>query len=285
MTTAVTDVNPTLARRALAVIFSGLREQRGLAVGDVAEHLGVSQSMASRLETGARGYKVEDAEKLAKLYDLGGNQKKRVRALAEESRKRTWWQQVELHDSYRTLIGFEQAAESVFEYAAIAMPGLLQTREYAEACAAAMASRATRDEITAATDIRVRRQQVLDKDAAPGLEVVIDESVLARGAGGPDVMRAQLHHLIEMSNRPGILIQVLPFTVGIYPSETVQFIILELPSIVPDYYYSELLTSSGKDTDKDETVRDKRRIARELQALALDRKQSEELIESYAKNL
>jgi hypothetical protein len=40
--------------------------------------------------------------------------------------------------------------------------------------------------------------------------VIIDESALRREVGGPDVMRTQLRHLIEMADLPSVSLQVLP---------------------------------------------------------------------------
>ena len=63
--TAVAEANPTVARRKLAVYFRTLREQREVGLGTIAQVLGVDYSQASRLDTGARGFKADDVHKLA----------------------------------------------------------------------------------------------------------------------------------------------------------------------------------------------------------------------------
>lgn len=282
MTAVVPDVNPTLARRELAALFSGLRDQRSRTVDEVAAFLGVSQSMASRLETGARGFKAGDAEKLADWYELGEPEKARVRTLADESRKRAWWQQVDLSNSYRSLIGFEQAATSMFEYTASVVPGLLQLPDYAEAAARILTPKAKAEDIDRAVSVRMERQRVLDRDEPPELSVVFDEAVLARGVGDQKIMSDQIRHLVEMAHRPNISVQVLPFDAGLYPTESAQFIILELPRGIPDFHYVEYLALPDKDNSGVEAVRDMKRLAERLRSIALDARGSEKLLSQYA---
>jgi hypothetical protein len=61
---------------------------------------------------------------------------------------------------------------------------------------------------------------------------LVDESVLHRNVGGPEVMRAQLQHLEELAERENVIIQVIrsrspicaqytgPFIVASYNGET-----------------------------------------------------------------
>jgi hypothetical protein len=58
------------------------------------------------------------------------------------------------------------------------------------------------------------RQAILSRPNPPSLWVVLDEAVLRRPIGGPATMRAQLKHLIEMSQRPNVTVQVIPFKAG-----------------------------------------------------------------------
>ena len=182
--TVAVDANPTVARRQLAVFLKRLREQRKRSLDEVAKHLGVAVSQASRLDTGARGYSPDDVGSLASWYGLSETDEASLLALAEESRKRAWWQQVDLMPSYRTLIGMEQAAESINEYTSSVIPGLLQTRDYAQAMIRASELDIRPDRVEQAVAVRMRRQQVLTRERAPQLWVVIDEAVLARVTGG-----------------------------------------------------------------------------------------------------
>ena len=63
---------------------------------------------------------------------------------------------------------------------------------------------------------RMERQVILERAKPPELWVVIDEAVLHRPVGGPDVMRAQLKRLCEHARRPNIVVRVLPASLGVH---------------------------------------------------------------------
>ena len=276
------EANPTVARRELAVYFKRLREQRGRSLGELSELLGVAQSQASRLDTGARGYRRSDVEQLCGWYGLGEGERGRLLALAEDSRRRAWWQQVDLDDSYRTLIGFEQAADEIREFCNTVIPGLLQTRRYAEA---AMRIGETRSyAITEAVDVRIRRQAVLNRSRPPQLSVVIDESVLARGAGSREIMLEQLTHLVDVAGRPLFTIQVIGFEAGMYPVTATQFILLGMGSRLPDLYYSEDQVRR-EDSSSDDVLQRAKHVWSLLQATALSPADSVRLITEYRDRL
>lgn len=66
----VNEANPTVARRELTLRMHQLREQRKRTSSELASQLGISVPQASKLDTGTRGYQVEDIENLAKWYEL-----------------------------------------------------------------------------------------------------------------------------------------------------------------------------------------------------------------------
>ena len=282
--TVAVDANPTVARRQLAVFLKRLREQRKRSLDEVAKHLGVAVSQASRLDTGARGYSPDDVGSLASWYGLSETDEASLLALAEESRKRAWWQQVDLMPSYRTLIGMEQAAESINEYTSSVIPGLLQTRDYAQAMIRASELDIRPDRVEQAVAVRMRRQQVLTRERAPQLWVVIDEAVLARVTGGSSVMRAQLEHLRDVAASPGVTIQVVGFEYGIHPGVERQFVLLGMPGELPDVLYTESL-ASPTDSSDDRMLQRYRRLWEVLKAIALDPRSSSERIVSYLDRL
>lgn len=282
--TVAPQSNPTVARRELAVFFRSLREQRKHSLDELAGYLGVAASQASRLDTGARGYRVEDVEKLSTWYDLAEADRKRLLALAEESRRRSWWQQVEVAPAYRTLIGMELAAVSINEYCGSVMPGLLQTRDYAEAAAAAGAIDVQPEKIHSAAAVRMRRQEVLERDPPPQLWVVMDEAALARVAGGREIMLTQLQHLHSIAMRPNITVQVIGFEYGLHPGLTGHFILLGMDGSLPDVVYKEDQLESS-DSSLEENLRFTRRLWDSLRALALSPRDSLDRIMQYAERL
>jgi transcriptional regulator with XRE-family HTH domain len=282
--TVATEANPTLARRELSVYFRTLREQHGYSVGRLAEVLKVAQSQASRLDTGARNFRDQDVRELCRLYDLGVDERNRLLAIAEESRMRAWWQQVELLDSYRTLIGLEQGALVINEFCAGAIPGLLQTRSYAEAAARDSQMGVQAADIQRAIDVRMRRQRLLERAKPPEMSFIVDEAALARGAGTADTMQEQLQHLLDLSRRSEITIQIIGFEEGVYPGHVGQFILLRMSRNLPDVYYTEDQLNTSDTTDVND-VRAARRLWELLQARALSPRKSADRIAEYRDRL
>jgi transcriptional regulator with XRE-family HTH domain len=282
--------NPTVARRELAIRFRDLREQRGYSLTELGRLLHVAQSQASRLDTGARGFRPDQVALLCDWYALGERERTRLLELADESRRRAWWQKIDLFDSYRTLIGFEQAAESINEYCTTVIPGLLQTNDYAVAATAASGVGLDESDIERAVEVRMRRQQILERPRPPELAVVMDEAVLARSAGVAAVMKKQLDHLLDLASRPHITIQVIGFEAGLYPVSSIQFMLLQMMNRIPDIYYTDGLTGATADLDrsdssKQDELRDAWRLWRQLQIIALNQAASTERIAAYRDRL
>lgn len=283
--TVVAEANPTVARRTLAVYFRKLREQRGDSYDELAAILKVDRSQASRLYTGARGFQVEDVLALSRWYGLDSTEQARLVALAEEARKRAWWQQYDLADAYRTMIGMEQAALSISEYAGGVIPGLLQTPDYTRAAAAVApgAINVPQQRIADAVEVRTRRQRVLARRPPPELWVVIDEAVLARRGGGLATMRHQLEHLYRKANEPGITVQIIGFEYGLYPGGN-HFIILHMADDIPDVLYTESLQKPADTADRDD-LQAAGKLWDALRALALSPRDSAERIRWHLEQL
>src|SRR6185437_630583 len=99
-------------------------------------------------------------------------------------------------------------------------------------------------EITRLSQVRMNRQKVLSKDKPLKLDVVLDESVLRRQVGEPEVMRDQLVHLAAMAARPNITLQVLRFTAGPHLALSGVFTIVRLPEkIAFEIVFVENMTS------------------------------------------
>jgi len=92
--------------------------------------------------------------------------------------------------------------------------------------------------------VRVTRQHVLNKDNPLEFNAVLDEATLRRQVGGPNVMKEQLSHLVEMATRPNVDLQVLPFAKGSHPAMQGGFAILQFPEVAAsDVVYLENMTS------------------------------------------
>jgi transcriptional regulator with XRE-family HTH domain len=108
----------------------------------------------------------------------------------------------------------EGEAQSLRIWSPTLIPGLLQTAEYARALFLAGQSDTSDDVIDALVAARLERQAILDRADPPDLVVVLDEAVLHRLIGSPQVMYDALGRVAELSQRPYIVVQMVPCSNG-----------------------------------------------------------------------
>ena len=109
---------------------------------------------------------------------------------------------------YESLV---HAAAQVFDIEVLAIPGLLQTKAYAEVIERAGEDRLCDDQVALRVDRRLTHQQILDRTDDPlELTAILPERLLRDRVGSPYVMKEQLTHLLEQAERPNIEILVLP---------------------------------------------------------------------------
>jgi hypothetical protein len=95
-------------------------------------------------------------------------------------------------------------------------------------------------ESRAAAERRDRQSLLVRKENPLELHSLIDEAALRRMIGGPEVMIAQLDHLLAMSSRPTVAIQVIPFGLGAYGAMSGPVTLLTFPEDdEPDTAYLE----------------------------------------------
>ncbi|MQY15873.1 hypothetical protein SRB5_60650 [Streptomyces sp. RB5] len=124
----------------------------------------------------------------------------------------------EIHpDQFKRRMELERRAQVIGEYASQIIPGLLQTEAYARAQFRAGQPWASKGEVEELVVARMSRQAVFTAGTLMDYSAVLDEATLRRGFGGPEVMRAQLDHLIDLTLTPRTTIQILPFDLEGHP--------------------------------------------------------------------
>jgi len=222
----VTGTSPTARQRELGARMRGLRNERNMTVEDVAEKLLCSATKISRLETGARRPSLRDVRDLCELYEVDESTSAELMSLAREARAAGWWTQY--NDlNLDPLIGLEEAATGITCYAMNYIPGLLQTEEYARGIIETIAPKMEPQIVAQRVEARMRRQQVLERDNPPRYQVLLDESVLRRGVGGPAVMAAQIDKVLAAVTRGKVIVQIIPFDAGAYVAADGYFVLLE----------------------------------------------------------
>jgi len=238
--------SPTVVRILLGARLRRLREASRISVDDAAYVLRASPSKISRLENGRVSVKDRDIVDLLAFYRVTDKSlQEELRAMAARANSRGWWDDYSdiLPAWFEEYIGLEEAAILIRGYEVQLVPGLLQTEDYARAVT--LLEYSNPKEISRRVSLRMTRQAVLARPEPTGLWVVLDEAALRRPLGGSSVMRAQLKHLIEMSQRDNVTIQVMPFKIGGHPAVTGPFSVLHFAdSDLSDVVYLEQLASS-----------------------------------------
>ncbi|MFF0503542.1 Scr1 family TA system antitoxin-like transcriptional regulator [Streptomyces fimicarius] len=132
-------------------------------------------------------------------------------------------------DWSQAFIAYSARAAVIREYASHAVPGLLQTPEYARALLSVGHSLRDADHLEERIAARLDRQVRLAGPDRPQLWIILDEAVLRRPIGGSAVMRAQLEKLLRMAEEPDTTIQVLPFSQGAHGSLGGSLTVLVMP--------------------------------------------------------
>jgi len=218
-------------RRRLASELRRLREAAQLTCDEVAARLDCSASKISRIETGHVLVSPRDVRDLLSIYGIAGAQRDSLIQLARESRQKGWWQTygsgaVEPH--LATYLGLEHAAAEMRIWKLSRVHGLVQTEDYARAVFSAARLGQVHPDTERSVAILMERQRQAAANP-PRFRMVLDEAALHHAVGGPEVLRGQVGHLIELSALPDVLIQVMPYNSRVHISMDASFTIMGFP--------------------------------------------------------
>jgi transcriptional regulator with XRE-family HTH domain len=227
------STTPSVIRRYLAFELKRLREAAGKHQSEAAKRIDTSGGRIGHFETGRNLPKLPEIEILLPFYGAAEMvdgfrelivQARTGPAVFEPDESMT------LPPGFDLYLGLEQGASRIFVYSAMTPTGLLQCRPYAEALLRGHDKSLDETEVQRQLDLRMRRQEVLDRDESPlELVAILDEAVLYRQIGGRDVLRRQLDHLLGIAKRPNVTIRVLPYKAGVHPALHGPFVILDFP--------------------------------------------------------
>lgn len=229
--------SPIVQRRRLRAELRNARQATSMTQEQVAAAMDWSLSKVIRIEAGSVGISTNDLKALLRHYKILDDQRiAELVALARAARERSWWQSYRDIASPRLLqfIEYEAAASIIRQFESLLVPGLLQTEEYARVVIEQQAEPSTRERVGGLVEVRMRRQDLLDRDDPPLLFFILDEAVVRRMVGGKAIMRHQILHLVEIANRPNVTIEVIPFSAGVHPGMKGPFVAIEFPDPIDD---------------------------------------------------
>ena len=287
------STSPTALKRWIAGELTRLRERSGHTRAEAAKAIHGSIQNIGHFEVGRRMPKALELETLLRLYGVS-DRVEFFLTLRDRARKGTdWWIGFDADDSalpeyFKLFLGLEAMASKIESWDVQVVPGLFQTREYAESIVRAGEPELPDDEVSRRVELRMARQrEVLGREHPPSVWAILDEAALRRSVGGADVMRAQFDELVRLAQRPNVEVQVLPLDAGAHAGTEGAFTILTYP---PDFdgdlgmVYAETRVR-GIYYDEPENVRKYRETLTRLQVASCKQRDSIELIERIAKDL
>ncbi|WP_435132189.1 helix-turn-helix domain-containing protein [Actinacidiphila sp. bgisy144] len=206
----IKQLNPESSpRAAFGARMRRFREQQGWTQEELAVRVACSSQHISAVETGRKPPTLGFARGLDVAYGTANGPNSFEREQIELRRG-------SLLEGFPEFVGYESRATEIRLFEVGLIPGLLQTREYAEALADGDVQRGTitTDQAAERVLLLMDRQAALVRVHPPVMLVVLDESCIRQAVGGADVMDAQLKRLVELAALPNWIIQVSPFSVG-----------------------------------------------------------------------
>ncbi|MET8556751.1 Scr1 family TA system antitoxin-like transcriptional regulator [Streptomyces sp. NPDC004959] len=258
--------------RAIAAFAEEVRQQRqhlGISQTAYANLLNFSQPLVSKVERGEVPASSEFAKAMDKAGDTAGVYARRHDDLFRQ----------DYPDWFKPYADLEQGATAIVSYSSILIEGLAQTEEYAAAVFRAGHPTETEDEIRARVELRVQRQQILNRTSPPRLWMIVTESVLRMGVGGTEVMRGQLEHLAKLAERPNVTLQILRARDGAPPTH-LPFILLTMDG--HQVAYSESWVGGGSVDRSAEAIAKTAEVCDHLRMTAASAQDSLDLLRSLA---
>lgn len=268
-----------VATRGIGFELERHRKAARMTLQQVADRLGVSISTISRLENGKREATSEEVASILAIIGVTGDVRERLLSQARggnghgllvaplSAQSRTYWD-------------FEQRASKIINFEPLLVPGLAQTADYSRAVISALQFLESESEIESRVANRLARQALLTRRQPPELCLIINEAALRQLIGGPDVMARQIRHLIELAERPGIAVHIIPSDVVTHPGLSGSFVIMTFEDS-PTMAYVESRTS-GMFLDDPAAVHFHQQTADMLLAVSLDAASSVVLMRSIA---
>ncbi|GGU91474.1 transcriptional regulator [Streptomyces cavourensis] len=201
-------------------LLARFRTEAGMTQAELAQAAGVQEDTIASIEQGRRSLVPDLAETIDDLLETKGALSTAVDNMPEYDLIPLWAEHY---------LNMEHEALALSWYDNQVIPGLLQTKAYADAVFRNRIPVYSPEEIETHTATRLQRQQILDRKKPPTISMVIWEPVLMMKLTSDEDHQEQLRHLYAMAQLPGVCLQVLPLDSRTHASLDDPFILLESP--------------------------------------------------------
>ncbi|MGW0667761.1 helix-turn-helix domain-containing protein [Streptomyces sp. NPDC002746] len=197
------------------------REEAGLTLEKLVDGSFFGITYLSEIEHGHRRMPVELARHADRVLKTDGFFERRC----DDVRKARQG----AHSSYFAGIAeAETRARTIDQWSGTLIPGLLQTRPYANAVIRSTHPLDSSDEVEAKIDARLQRAQLFTDPRRPEYWVILHESVVRHSIIPPVEMAEQLDQIAALARRNRVVVQILPWN---GPSRA----LTELPLLLMDF--------------------------------------------------
>lgn len=265
--TVAAKTGPTIRRLQLGQELRRLRERtdsgdgtgRGLTRAQAVKGTSVTESQLHRVEKGMTSLpKVQELKELLDRYGVTDpDDVEFLLDVHKNSLNRGWWSPYRtfMPSGFNVSVGLEGDAKVLRVYQPDVVFGLFQTAGYARAMfeGAKPVDERNTEFVERNIEIRMRRKAAITRSERPvEIHAILDEAVLRRVYGGPEVMKEQYEHLAELAALDHVTVQILPMGQPVYRCHQ-NFIVMEFEQPLPTVVSIDSFTSVSV-TDKDTEI-------------------------------
>ncbi|WP_372409211.1 helix-turn-helix domain-containing protein [Streptomyces luteireticuli] len=211
--------SPTERQKRVGYELNKMRTSAGVSAESIASLLGVDRSKISAIERGVRAISPDRLWSWA--CHCACSDERYVEALVKlsQSNPRGWWERYRgaLPGGFLDISEMEANATRLRTAHTVHIPGLLQTIDHARAIFGAVVPPLPERELELRLVHRMERQRILLQDKPPEYYGTVHEAALRMQFGGRSVARAQLQHLMHISELSHVTLRVLPVSGGVFP--------------------------------------------------------------------
>ncbi|MEV6163285.1 helix-turn-helix transcriptional regulator [Streptomyces sp. NPDC052052] len=187
--------------RTFGAFVQALREHAGFSREEFGEQVRFSKHTVASIEQGRR---MPDRDFVERAEAALGNTGALRKAAPHLTR------QVGLASWFRQWACLEAHAVTLWTYECRVIPGLLQTERYARAVTESVPPVKDEDQVAKQVAARMERQQLFERRPPIAFSFIIEQALVERGTGGPDVMRELIDSLLERSLKFNVELQIMP---------------------------------------------------------------------------
>ncbi|MEU9535040.1 helix-turn-helix transcriptional regulator [Streptomyces sp. NPDC048213] len=187
--------------RTFGAVVQALREHAGLSREEFGARVGYSKHTIASIEQGRRMPDRDFAQSAEPVLGNTGALRKAAPYLSRQAGLASWFQQ---------WARLEAQALTLWTYECRVIPGLLQTERYARAVTESVPPVKDEEQVTQQVEARMERQQLFARKPPIAFSFIIEQALLERGTGGPDVTRELLDSLLNRSQQFNVELQIMP---------------------------------------------------------------------------